>query len=678
MRRPHRTRRPGADADVRLGSVRLGAAAADHRPLLAVGAAVLVAVTLISAAAPPEARAASVLGIDINPLNWPGEILGGIGGDIAKLAVSAFDAIIKALFAPIAKFVTTQLIGWLIAVPNFTQGNVSQLERTVVAMGGGLLGAVATISIIRYWVAGFAGGSDSGFAALEGLTRTVGAALFLAAWPWLFDTAVHLTNLFTSSLMGSASVVNSTARLLAAGLGAGVALNFTPIGLFLNIAIAVAASLLFLGLLLLKIVVSVSAILIFIGMPLAAVLWPVMPWVARLAMRAFATCLAVPVLWALCFAASAAVSLNALSFNSRGFMNALLQPLVAIVLLWVMLKLPIALARIAMLGGAALSGGFVSRAASYAAGSQMRDTARQHLPSWAGGHTTQTGTQASQHDSRTAGRLRNAATLAGAVATGGAGGAAPSVASMGTANGGGVTTAAAPATNGRAYTPPPTAQAHASGAGLQGGLQTPSFAGREHDFANENFEAQFRERTNPVSAEQARAALQNLPDATQRGVAQLVSDHGAGAREHLAYQAMGEWSPQERDALRTLAAAGDDVRSQAVNDVLDEGSTGSTPHATGDRKVDSSSPPVGQSPAGGGGTDLDGGAVAANPATTDRSAVAQQRASAPDGIPSAPSPRDQQPESAPDPSPGTDGANGSSSQPRHEPPTDPNALFPDG
>ena len=48
-------------------------------------------------------------------------------------------------------------------------------------MGGGVLGAVATISIIRYWVAGFAGGGDSGFSALEGLARTVGAALFLAA-----------------------------------------------------------------------------------------------------------------------------------------------------------------------------------------------------------------------------------------------------------------------------------------------------------------------------------------------------------------------------------------------------------------------------------------------------------------------------------------------------------------
>jgi hypothetical protein len=122
------------------------------------------------------------------------------------------------------------------------------------------------------------------------------------------------------------------------------------------------------------------------------------------------------------------------------------------------------------------------------------------------------------------------------------------------------------AANGRAYAPPPTARANAAG-GLQNGLQTPSFAGREQDFANEKFEAEFRERTNPVSGEQARAALGSLPGETQRGVGELVSDHGAGAREHLAYQAMGEWSPEEREALRTLAAAGPDVRAQAVGDV---------------------------------------------------------------------------------------------------------------
>ena len=170
--------------------------------------------------------------------------------------------------------------------------------------------------------------------------------------------------------------------------------------------------------------------------------------------------------------------------------------------------------------------------------------------------------------------MRTAATLAGAAASGGAAaaGAAMGGAGAGSATAGGAAGSAG-AANGRAYAPPPSAQANAAGA-LQNGLQTPSFAGREGDFANERFEAEFRERTSPVSAEQARAALASLPGGTQRGVGQLVSDHGAGAREHLAYQAMGEWSPEEREALRTLAAASPDVRAQAVSDASGEVANG--------------------------------------------------------------------------------------------------------
>jgi hypothetical protein len=546
-----------------------------RRLLIAAIAALVVAMLLVFLAAPAPAQA-----IDIpNPFS----ILGGaVGGGIGKLAVGAFDAIIKHLFSPIAKFITVELIGWLVAVPDFTQGNVAQLETTVCAMGGGLLGAVATISVARYWAAGFAGGGDSGFSALEGLTRTVGAALLLAMWPWTFSTAINLTNLATSGLLGSASVTDDSARLLAAGLGAAGALNLTGIGVFLNIAIAITASLLFLGLLLLKLVVSISTVLLFVGMPMAIVLWPLVPWIARVAMRAFAVCLMVPFAWALCFAASAALSVNVLSVNGGGgVMDKLLEPLVAIVLLWVMLKLPVTLARVAMLGGQALSGGFVSRAASYAAGRAMSNTVGQALPSGAGGtRTKSTETDGAQgRESRTGGQLRNAANMAGAAAaaagaTGGAGAVAiaasahqPSAATAATGAG----AAGAGSQSGRAYTPPPTARAQAAGHSLQNGLQTPSFAGREQDFANEKFEAGFRERSSPVSGEQAERALRHLPDATQRGIRQLVADQGAGTREHIAYQAMGEWTQGEREALRTLAAASPDVRAQAIDGVVGDG-----------------------------------------------------------------------------------------------------------
>ena len=380
MRRELSERSETRPAECRAG--RLRAAVRAHGRLLAIGGALLIAITLASAAIPSRAEALPVISPILNGASGAvGGLLSAAGGGIASLATGAFDAIIKHLFAPITKFVTVEVIGWLVAVPNFTTGqnnSVAQLETTVVAMGGGLLGAVATFSVIRYWLAGFAGGGDSGFVALEGLTRTVGAALALALWPWLFDTAVKLVNLFTASLMGSGQVIANTARLLATGVGAAAITSgaFAPLGLFVTIAVSIAAGLLFLGLLLLKIALSVSTILVFVGMPLAIVLWPAAPWVARLAGRALIVCLAVPVLWALCFAASGAVGVDALAFTGGGAIDKLVQPLVAIVLLWVTVKLPVTLARVAMLGAQALGGGFVSRAVSYAAGSQLRDTIR--------------------------------------------------------------------------------------------------------------------------------------------------------------------------------------------------------------------------------------------------------------------------------------------------------------
>jgi hypothetical protein len=558
---------------------------------LAAGALVLVGVLLVSAAVPAQAHALSIP----NPINiisgGIGSLLGGVTGPIVSLAVKAFEAIIQHLFAPIAKLVTVALVGWLTAIPNFAQGNVAHLEQTMAAICGGVLGAVATISVIRYWLAGFVGGGDSGFSALEGLLRTVGAALFIAIWPWLFERAIGLTNLLSGAILGSGITTREVAKLLEAGLAGAVVGSLSGIGLFLGIVVAAAASLLFLGLLLMKIVVSLSTILIFVGVPFAAVLWPIAPWIGRLVGRAFLVCLAVPVLWALCFAAAAAltadtVTLNQLTFSANGVLNTLLSPLVAIVLLYVMVRLPLHLSRIAMLGGMALGGGFLGRAASYAAGSQMRETAKQHLPEGLAGR----GAEKPQAESSLGRKLRTGATAAGIAATGGTAAGAAAVGGSATSAGGsaastgvssstssanGAATAggsktAATGSDPRAYTPPPLAQARASGHALQTGLREGPF--HEERFSDEMEQAQAREDANPVTTGEARAALAALPRDTQEAIGQLASKHGEDARPYLADQATKDgWWPEEREAMRTLTAATPEVRSQAVQEAQTDG-----------------------------------------------------------------------------------------------------------
>ena len=538
------------------------------------------------------ARAGSGAGAGLG-LPSPGQVISGllggvghvIGGTVGKLAVTAFDAIIHALFAPIAHFINTQLLGWLVAVPDYAPAgsHVAATERTVLAMAGAALGAIATISIARFWAAGLVG---SGGSALEGLARTVLAALFLPIWPWVFHTAVALANAASTGLLGSGSVTKSSANLLAVGVGAGVGLKFLGVGLFVSIVMAVVASVLFLGLLMMKVVLAVSTVLVFIGMPIAIVLSPVVSWIPRVLARAFAVCLAVPFVWALCFAASGALLNDGLFLKgASGFFDALLEPLAAIALLWIMLLLPTRLAQMAMLGAGAVRGGFASRVVSYAAGSQLRDvtqTASSGLGGWQA---------AGRPPAWAADRLASRSTAPGGErACGGEGGCRRGRTRRGCGDRrcsgrcrvhergrriercfrgvrdgaiwrmGGRAVAAAS----RAYSPPPLADRQGALA-ASGGLQRPSW--RQEDFDAEMLEASLREQHQPASLEQARQARDVLPASTQAAVRSLIADHGPRARQHLAYQALGDWTPQEREAIRTLAAATPEVRAQAFADV---------------------------------------------------------------------------------------------------------------
>ena len=104
--------------------------------------------------------------------------------------------------------------------------------------------------------------------------------MLLPIWPWVFHTAVALANDASTGLLGSGSVTKSSANLLAVGVGAGVGLGFLGVGLFVSIVMAVVASILFLGLLMMKVVLAISTVLVFIGMPIAIVLSPVVPWIS--------------------------------------------------------------------------------------------------------------------------------------------------------------------------------------------------------------------------------------------------------------------------------------------------------------------------------------------------------------------------------------------------------------
>src|SRR4051812_12447862 len=313
-------------------------------------------------------------------------VTGGLGG----AAGDGFSALGGKLFSWPAEVINRRLLAWLVAVPDYAispqstssgraGSNLAELASTTSAMAFALLAAVGTVAGLRYWAAGLSG--SGGFDALEGLGRTVTAALFVIAWPWLFRHMVDLSNAAARGLLGSGSVLDDTSRLLGVAFAAAVSLNF------LSIVIAFGAGLLFLGLLMCKIVASASTALVFVAMPLAAALWviPELEWVARAAMRAFAVVLVIPVAWALCFATFAAVGMDALALKGAGSLaDSLIMPLVALALLWVTLALPRTLARMALLGGAA-RGGVAPRPASYVTARRAGGAIGQAIPPGPGG-----------------------------------------------------------------------------------------------------------------------------------------------------------------------------------------------------------------------------------------------------------------------------------------------------
>jgi len=317
---------------------------------------------------------------------------------------------------------------------------------------------------------------------------------------------------------------------------------------------------------------------VFVGMPLAVMLWPVpeLAWIARTAMRAFATVLAIPLLWAVCFATFAAVGIDALSLKGAGkVVDALVLPLVALALLWLTVVVPRTLARMAMLG--AQGGGFVGRTASYLVARRADAAVAQKVPAALGG-------KAGGHGVGVAG----AATMAGPAAanrarSGRLGGAASSVfgrqhsradrQSGGSPTGGAPRAGAGepPSPQGRWKPPDGFEHATAHGAGAPStGLRNPSWQEIKGHVPVELAAAAARERST-TRGDVARAMGSLSPQARQ-GVLSLMESKGGQIRGQMAHQAArGDLTDTERDAFRTLAAAGPEVRTQGIGDFLGAG-----------------------------------------------------------------------------------------------------------
>jgi hypothetical protein len=286
------------------------------------------------------------------------------------------DGAVKKIFGVKGDWISGTFVQWLIAIkgPGLTSdGAGAALYVATRDFAFAALTAVLTLSVIHYWAAGiFSQGGGAGVA-IEGLVRTLGAALFILAWPFLIDTGVALSALIRDELVPGAKLDLINASLAASSAGSAPAsltreAAMWQAGLVVGIIIAATYALVALALYVTKVMLTVALLTIAGLMPLGMVLWaiPALSWFANAMLKACAAIVAVQVAWAGEVFLFAGIPSDWLSFSGEGHvLSKIAGPITMIALLILMVLTAPWVMRLAGMGG----GQFLSFMASqWAAG----------------------------------------------------------------------------------------------------------------------------------------------------------------------------------------------------------------------------------------------------------------------------------------------------------------------
>jgi hypothetical protein len=322
-----------------------------------------------------------------------------------------FERVMSGLFGRIQGEITQALAAWLVAIPNFdpsaqqeyvagpAKSNIDAARQATSMLALGGLGAVMTLSVVRYWLSGLSMRGSGGIEAFEGFSRTLLAVGMILLWPDAFRLFVALTNSATHALLNWPEVKDAVSGLWGwtTALTAGSFALSAPVAVIITIIVFVAFALLLLGLVLMKIMITAGTAVIYVLMPVALVLWPLpeTAWVARVVGRAFVVCLLIPLTWAVIFITFAALGADFFTLRGQGGVleRVIVTPLVAIAMLGLSITVPKALGKSALLGAVNSTGGsagvgaagFFGRMASSVAARRADSVLAQRVPaSWGG------------------------------------------------------------------------------------------------------------------------------------------------------------------------------------------------------------------------------------------------------------------------------------------------------
>lgn len=503
------------------------------------------------------------------------EAVGSIGGAIlhpANAALNALLSVLRAIFGGLEAKLVGDVIQALLSIPSFQTGHVAGLEHTMVAISAGMLSAVFTLSIVRYYLAGLTNTASGAFEAVHALVRVGGAVALILLWPTMFGWLEQVPNLFDAALLQSGGVQHNVGLLFDAALvfGAGAFAIGTGVGLIFTIVIALAAALTFLALLWMKVMISILLMFLYVAMPVAIVIWPIpeLSWIATAAMRALGVALIVPCVWAILFALSAAVNADILSWvPTHSILDTLLvRPLAGLTLMVLCITIPRSLMQAAVpvrvpqpagrawrtltLGmfAARTGTGAARTVASAAADGQpqaqrmigmLPESLRPPRQPGEGGSAARIIFGASGFDDprERTGRPRHAGGRSrGAGTPGGLGDAGVAAGAQGS--------------DSRVYAEQAVrrTEAQASVHGIEHPVRDPESSERAREAMRG------RSRIAPPDATMVAGAMSRFPAATQRDLARIGSEHGLRefAAEHLR---SANLTDSQRDALSTLGSA---------------------------------------------------------------------------------------------------------------------------
>ncbi|RKQ90497.1 hypothetical protein C8N24_0302 [Solirubrobacter pauli] len=272
----------------------------------------------------------------------PPPVFGLFGVDISDLVGDVVKGVFDVLVPDFASKWATQLVAWMVAVPDVsntkTFPELNAFQQQLLAVGFGLVGIGFVAAALQYLAAGITGRMN----AVDAFQRSAVACGMLVFYPKLMGLATVGTNLLTDAIVTAPRITKGIDTMLGAAFVLAVATGGFSVGMAVG---AAAACLWFLaGIFVMKIAITAAMAILLLsgGIVLGLHAFAPLSWLPRLWSSVLVAVHAIPIAWALIFAAAALLTSDSLIFNQGlgASLEAAVKPFVAVACLYLAYKAP--------------------------------------------------------------------------------------------------------------------------------------------------------------------------------------------------------------------------------------------------------------------------------------------------------------------------------------------------